>query len=126
MALFEGKTPAERNKMIAAIVLPLLALIFVWRMLSGPSGPATTNTNRARAAQRNANQPRNPAQPNGGAQAEEEVSSADITPVDCCAEPYLGGDAGRNIFAFYVKPAPPPTPEPTAPTPTPAPPPGAG
>ena len=127
MALFEGKTPAERNKMIAAIVLPLLALIFVWRMFSGPSGPTTANTNsNRRATQRNTAQQRANAPQNADAQADgAEVAAADITPIsgDCCGAPYLGGEAGRNIFAFYVKPVPPPTPEPTAPTPTPAPPP---
>jgi len=126
MALFEGKTPAERNKMIAAIVLPLLALVFVVRMLSGGSGPTTTanaNANR-RTQQRSTAQQRPPAQQNADAQADDaEVSAADITPVDCCAETYLGGEAGRNIFAFYVKPPPPPAPAPTVPTPTPAPPP---
>ena len=127
MALFEGKTPAERNKMIAAIVLPLLALIFVVRMLSGPSGPATTGTNTNRRATQRAVQPRPAAQANADGQADvTEVSAADITPIpdDCCGAPYLGGDAGRNIFAFYVKPtptpnaaglAPPPTPTPTPP-----------
>jgi hypothetical protein len=124
MALFEGKTPAERNKMIAAIVLPLLALIFVVRMLSGPSGPSTTNTNaNRRTQQRSTAQQRPPAQQNAAAPADETEVAADITPIDCCAETYLGADAGRNIFAFYVKPVPPPTPVPTAPTPTPAPPP---
>ena len=129
MPLFEGKTPAERNKMIAAIVLPLLALIFVVRMLSGPSRPSAANannSNRARAAQRTpAGQQRAPNQPDASAEADAEAA-ADITPIDCCPEPYFGADAGRNIFAFYVKPAPPPA-APTAPatpeqTPTPPPP----
>ena len=45
MALFEGKTPAERNKLIAAIALPILALVFVVNMFSGPSPkPASTTT----------------------------------------------------------------------------------
>jgi hypothetical protein len=126
MALFEGKTPAERNKMIAAIVLPLLALIFVWRMLSGPSGPTTTNTNANRRTTQRAGQQRTPGPANTGAQADmEEVSAADITPIpdDCCGAPYLGGDAGRNIFAFYVKPTPPVAAVPATPTPTPEPPP---
>ncbi|HWW76685.1 MAG TPA: IPT/TIG domain-containing protein, partial [Pyrinomonadaceae bacterium] len=125
MALFEGKTPAERNKMIAAIVLPLLALIFVWRMFSGPSGPTTANTNsNRRATQRNTAQQRANAPPPADAQqADGAEVAADITPVDCCGEQYLGGEAGRNIFAFYVKPVAPPTPTPAAPTPTPAPPP---
>jgi hypothetical protein len=124
MALFEGKTPAERNKMIAAAVLPLIALIFVVRMLfGGPSTPnrSATNTNaRQRAPQR--------AQPaaNTNAQAAGD-SDADLpsyTPIVCCAPPYVGSDAGRNIFAFYEKPVKPVGPvEVTTPSPTPTPPP---
>jgi hypothetical protein len=43
-------------------------------------------------------------------------------PIVCCPEPFIDGDAGRNIFAFYVKPVPTPKPEPSVPTPTPVPP----
>jgi hypothetical protein len=125
MSLFEGKTPAERNKMIAAIVLPAIALIFVYVMFSGPSRPATTvntNSNRSRAARPGAGQ--QPPQTAGPSGAEVvEVSLADIGTIECCAPPFSGGEAGRNIFAFYVKPPPPPTPVPTevlaTPTPTP-------
>ena len=45
--------------------------------------------------------------------------------VVCCPESYGGADAGRNIFAFYVKPTPTPSPAGAAtppPTPTPTPP----
>lgn len=126
MALFEGKTPAERNKMIAAIALPLLALIFVYNMLSGPSKPAPSSTGansnaKASGARTPAAQQQAPGRP--GAAAEVEVSLADTVPISCCPEPFLGGDAGRNIFAFYVKPPPPPTPVPTVAPPPPTPPP---
>src|SRR5947209_605159 len=121
MALFEGKTPAERNKMIAAIVMPLIALIFVVRMLFGSSGPASgspTPTPRPK--------PRASA---GGAGTTAQVVAPDaddptatMTEIVCCPESFGGADAGRNIFAFYVKPTPTPggaaTPTPT-PTPTP-------
>src|SRR5215207_940556 len=107
MPLFEGKTPAERNKLIAAIALPILALIFVYNMLSGPSrpAPATTTVNvnanaRPGGARPSTAQQRAP----GSAAADLEVSLADTTPIVCCPEPFFGGDAGRNIFAFYVKP----------------------
>ncbi|HEX8500846.1 MAG TPA: IPT/TIG domain-containing protein [Pyrinomonadaceae bacterium] len=121
MALFEGKTPAERNKMIAAIVLPLLALIFVFQMFSGPSKPnnaSPTPTPRGKSTPRANGQQAASARPDA---TEELVSST--TPISCCPEPYVGGDAGRNIFAFYVKPPPPPAPVVTPPTPTPPPPP---
>ncbi|MET0648576.1 MAG: hypothetical protein ABW208_18345 [Pyrinomonadaceae bacterium] len=123
MALFEGKTPAERNKLIAAIALPLLALIFAYNMLSGPSRPtpATANTNNKRGGARPSTAQQQA--PGTAPEADAEVSAADLAVVVCCPEPATVGDAGRNIFAFYVKPPPPPTPIPTVPTPVPTPPP---
>jgi hypothetical protein len=123
MALFEGKTSSERNKMIAAIVLPLIALIFVVRMLFfGSSGPATTATNansnsrsqqaRNRQTQSQQNQPAPTSTP-------EEESA--LTPIIFEPVSYEGPDAGRNIFAFYVKPTPTPPPLNAAPPPTPTP-----
>lgn len=110
--------------MIAAIVLPILALIFVYNMLSGPSKPATTTTTNVNANTRPGGARPSTAQQQapGAAAAEVEVSPADVRPIVCCPEPFFGGDAGRNIFAFYVKPPPPPTPVPVLPTPTPEPP----
>jgi hypothetical protein len=122
MALFEGKTPAERNKLIAAIVLPLLALIFVINMLSGPSKPASTTTVNVNAKTRPGGVRNTTAQQQVPGPADVEVSAADVVPIVCCAEPFLGDATGRNIFAFYVKPVPPPTPIPTVevkPTPPP-------
>lgn len=124
MALFEGKTPAERNKLIAAIALPLLALIFVYNMLSGPSGrpaPATTNSNNKRAGTRPSTATQQA--PGSAPAADAEVAAADLALVVCCPEPASVGDAGRNIFAFYVKPLPLPTPVPPEATPIPTPPP---
>ncbi|HEX8190200.1 MAG TPA: IPT/TIG domain-containing protein [Pyrinomonadaceae bacterium] len=125
MALFEGKTPAERNKMIAAIALPLLALILIFYMFSGPSKPAPTATANANANRRPGGARPTTAQQQapGPAADDVEVSAADVVPIDCCPEPFFGGDAGRNIFAFYVKPPPKPTPAPTVPEQTPTPPP---
>ena len=127
MALFEGKTPAERNKMIAAIALPLLAFIFVVRMLFFSGGPT-----RPPAATNNANRPRPTANvgPRGGPAAQaaaqpEEANIFDMRPVVYESPAYRGPDAGRNIFAFFVKPSPPPpaaTAEAPPATPTPTPP----
>ena len=125
MALFEGKTPAERNKLIAAIALPILALIFVFNMFSGPSKPAPTTTVNVNSKTRPGGARPSTAQqqaPGSAATIEEQVPAADVVPIVCCPEPFYGNAAGRNIFAFYVKPPPPPTPEPVVPTPTPTPP----
>jgi hypothetical protein len=121
MALFEGKTPAERNKMIAAIVLPLVALVFVVRMLFGSSGPTPSGSPTPT--------PRRTPRPSAGAPgANAQVTAPDaddpfalMEKIVCCPESSGGEDAGRNIFAFYVKPTP--TPSVSTPTPTPTPPP---
>ena len=123
MALFEGKTPSERNKMIAGIVLPLLALIFVVRMFSGPSGP-TKQTNANIRGPRAAKGPRQPQQSNPTTQPDAvEVPPEWILPIDCCPQFAGGADAGRNIFAFYVPPRRPVATVAEAPPPTPTPPP---
>lgn len=124
MALFEGKTPSERNKMIAAIALPLIALIFVVRMLffgsPTPTGQQTTNNNRRpKPPQTRAGQTPAPVE------SEEDIRGA-MRPVVWDGAVYGGADAGRNIFAFYVPPQPKipgPGEIPTPPTPTPTPPP---
>jgi hypothetical protein len=118
MALFEGKTPAERNKMIAAIVLPVIALIFIVYMFSGPSRPNGTATSPT---------PRPKPRPSGGqavATATPDVDSDTPTPVIFEPVAYDGSDAGRNIFAFYEKPKTAAMPTASViPTPTPTPPP---
>jgi hypothetical protein len=127
MALFEGKTPAERNKMIAAIVLSLLAFIFVVRMLFGSSGPSATSVNANSGRRQRATNQQRQQQQQQQADADEtdpEKIFGTMTQIVCCPVPYGGADAGRNIFAFYFKPTPPPgsgvpTPPPATPTPTP-------
>lgn len=131
MALFEGKTPAERNKMIAAVVLPLIALIFVVRMLfsSGPSSPTRSATNSNANGRRNAQraQPANANARNANSQADglaPEDDTASYTPIRCCPPPSGDASVGRNIFGFYEKPIKLPTPTETViPTPTAIPPP---
>ena len=108
--------------MIAAIVLPLSALIFVVRMLFGSSGPdrPTTNTNANARRQQTSRQTQPPPnQPATNGTPEDYVP----TPIEFVPASYDGPDAGRNIFAFYVKPTPTPNPlgeatPPPTPTPT--------
>jgi hypothetical protein len=121
MALFEGKTPAERNKMIAAIALPVVMLVFIFYMFSGSSKPpVATQPAPARTPKRTGNQ----TVATGTADAPD-VDSSILTPVVIEQASYEGSDGGRNIFAFYEKPVaastptvavtPPPTPTPTPP-----------
>ncbi|HZT58908.1 MAG TPA: hypothetical protein VFA21_09810 [Pyrinomonadaceae bacterium] len=121
MALFEEKTPAERNKMIAAIVLPVVMLVFIIYMFSGPSKPnpvATSPTPKPK--------PRPSGSQTGGGNTNDlgDVSPDVLTPVVFEQASYDGSEGGRNIFAFYEKPpAPVVTAVPATPTPTPTPPP---
>ncbi|HEV2706615.1 MAG TPA: hypothetical protein VGV59_11865 [Pyrinomonadaceae bacterium] len=119
MALFEGKTPAERNKMIAAVVLGLLALIFMWRMLFGGTTKKTSTNAKATASPSRA--------PGTGPLSQTPEPDQSLIPptkvVYTRVDPG-SAEAGRNIFAFYVKPQPAPKPSteelpPATPTPTP-------
>src|SRR2546423_15674112 len=116
MALFEGKTPAERNKLIAAIVLPVVTLVFIVYMSSGPSTP-----NRAATGPTPKPTPRRPPGPPVPTDTPDDVGM--IMPVVGCPEFGGGPASGRTIFAFYVKPPTPPGPAVLArPPPTPTPP----
>jgi hypothetical protein len=126
MALLEGKTPAERNKTIAAIAFGALALILLGRMFFGGEDPPRrppTGGKSSKAATATGGATTN--DPNGNSQAEDPTLQVPrevvYTPVS-----YNVPDAGRNIFAFYVAPTPPPKPsvivEPPTPTPVPPPP----
>ncbi|HLL76364.1 MAG TPA: TIG domain-containing protein [Pyrinomonadaceae bacterium] len=120
MGLFEGKTPAERNKTIVALVLPLVALVLLLRMFfGGDSRPAT----------RPKPPPPRPGVsgtgPNGPAEVEDPTLAMPnpLPPVIPAA--YSGPDAARNIFAFppvVVRPVATPVVS-VEPTPTPPPPP---
>jgi TIG domain len=128
MALFEGKTPSERNKLIAAMVLGVLALAALSYMFFGSSSssPRTSNNNNRRASTTQTRTTTTTTGVSGGTtvptpgQMREE---AELTPpqkiiyeISLPAVP----EAGRNIFAFYTPPPPPVKP---SPTPTPLPPP---
>ncbi len=125
MAVFEGKSPAERNKLIAAIVLGGLAIIsliytFGGIFFGGKTTPvAVSDASPTPTVASNAQQ---------NTQTQITAPNQDLINSDYLVTPifYRGGiDAGpiggRNIFAFYEPAAP--TPRPSLPPPTPAPPP---
>lgn len=123
MALFEGKTPAERNKMIAAIALGVCAVFLIGRMLFGSSSTPRRPTPQPRPT------PRSTAQQAAEDPAVEDAEQIPLIPVVFQRTPYDGADVGRNIFAYYVRPigtpnpntgvVTEPTPPPATPTPTP-------
>lgn len=127
MKLFEGKTPTERNKIIAAIVLGVMAVVTLYlAFLGNPFGGKTV---RAGASPT----PTPKASPSPGANArnfdvptKEEQESYIVVPINYNGGTASAPDAGRNIFAFYEPPPPTPwqpTPQPEVVIPTPVPPP---
>jgi hypothetical protein len=120
MAVTENKRPAERNKMIAAVVLGAIALIALAYMFFGSSSspkPTTSNSNKSKNTSSAAGGSKTTVQTlddirNDAGGYVPKVIKADFT------QPSVP-EAERNIFAFYVPP-PPPTPAPTLP-PTPVP-----
>jgi len=134
MKIFEGKSPTERNKLIAALVLGALALLTLVYTFGGmlTGGRKTTVTV-------NVSPTPTPTASTGGSQTSqiqlltpEQISNDALTrPVVYTPGSFYAPDAGRNIFAFYEPPAPTPpvyevkveTPKPLPPeTPAPTPP----
>lgn len=114
MALLAGKTQTEKNKIIAAILLGVLALFALYfafgrSVLSGSSTTATVKVTTS---------PRPGASP-GSSQdrfklpTAEEQSLSIVVPINYRPGNSYAPDAGRNIFAFYE----PPLPTPYSPTP---------
>lgn len=120
MALVEAKNPAERKKLIVAIVLGSIAFISIAYMLFGSSSSSNSNrgSNSNKATARVSPPPRSNIPQPGDAVDD----SAQLTPVVWPSNPPAAPEAGRNVFAYYVPPTPTPTPLPT-PKPTPPPPP---
>ena len=131
MALIEGKTPTERNKMIAAAVLGLIALIALYLAFGRSFFGGSTTT----ASTKSSPTPRPSATPGANPDkfklpTSEEQAFIDQTTVPVIYNPgnSFAPDPGRNIFAFYEPPPPTPyvaTPVPEVsvkpPTPTPTP-----
>ncbi len=128
MKLFEGKTPAERNKLIFAIILGVLAFASLSYMFLGSSSsskPKTANSNTAARTQAPGEllNTRTTAPVPAPAQLRNEAETLSApTPVNYRPIAYAVPDPGRNIFAFYVPPPPPVKPTVIS-TPTPVPPP---
>ncbi|CAN5238795.1 hypothetical protein BH20ACI1_BH20ACI1_14440 [soil metagenome] len=130
MKVFEGKTPAERNKLIAAIVLGVMATIaltytFGGMFFSSKKKPTVTVSISPTPT---------PKTSATGDTANSSLPSQDdqnfiytTTPVVYEPGRFYAPDPGRNIFAFYEPPPPTPyvTPEvvikPPTPIPTPIP-----
>ncbi|HTK25409.1 MAG TPA: hypothetical protein VL327_02530 [Pyrinomonadaceae bacterium] len=130
MNLFDGKSKQERNKIIAALVLGVLALVSLF-FAFGPSltgGGSTTATVNVPPAPSPSASAKTAADNFALPTQEQQTFDYQTTPVVYTPGSVSTPDAGRNIFAFYEPPkpcpecAPPPpinTPKPATPTPTP-------
>jgi hypothetical protein len=126
---FAGKSPTERNKIIAAIVLGFVALAALY-MAFGRGMFATTATSvNVKASPTPGSSAADTRKQEMPTQAQQNFYEA-TTPVVYSPTNYGAPEAGRNIFAFYEparpcpecpKPTPSITPPPT-PKPTPTPP----
>jgi hypothetical protein len=116
MPLLEGKTPSERKKTIAAILLGGLALVSLGYMFLGSSASSGPQAGAKPSPKRS---------PVTASVVTPDQVRQEFTPTVLVASSVTPSlpEAGRNIFAFYVPPTPTPTPVPTPiPTPTPVPP----
>ncbi len=123
MQMTEVKNPSERNKVIGAAVLGLVAIILLWWTFFGfgsssKPAPRPATTTPANSTSRSATQ--TPAQPQSVAEMQEDLS-VQLRPIN---DPAVGApvpEPRRNIFAF-VEPKPTPVANIPTPTPTPEPP----
>ena len=121
MQITDINNPDERKKLIWAIVLGLVAVVFLWWTFFGFGGSSRPNGNRVATS----NPP--PTRTQSTVQQAQRPDDLRQTPIDQLVPvnssiflPVVP-EAGRNIFAYYEKPKPPEKPTPT-PTPTPTPP----
>jgi hypothetical protein len=123
MQISDINNPGDRKKLIWALGLGLVAILFLWWTFFGFGG--TTK----RTANRNTQNPNvspgsrtavNPAPIESGDELQTPPLEQ-LRPVSYSVTPPSIAEAKRNIFVYYEKPPPPVAPEPT-PTPTPPPP----
>lgn len=115
MNIFEGKSPAERNKLIAAIVLGALAIIVLGSTLKGLFFPGKRTPVSASSSPTPSPAVKNAAQnPNMPSRDEMDFEYSSI-PIVYIPGVFNAPDPGRNVFAFYE----PGKPTPYSPTPTP-------
>lgn len=126
LKIFAGKTPTERNKVIALIVLVAMTLLAIFYNIVNLYPKSKTSVTVSTASPT----PTASVKPNLGVVAMPNQREMDITytttPVFYKPGDFYAPDAGRNIFAFYEPPLPTPyVPPPPTPfkTPTPLPPP---
>lgn len=121
MPVLEGKSTSERNKIIAAVLLGVLALVSLWFAFGpsiGGSSTRVTVTASPTPGRGNSNTRRELGPVEMPSRQEQDLGY--MVPVNYVPGVFGAPDPGRNIFAFYEPP--PPCPECPTPTPKPLPP----
>src|SRR4026208_1100987 len=114
------RNPAERNKLILAGALGLVALLFLWWTFFGFGSSSKTGVPR-QAGQSPSVTNRVPSKLPQTSVIEGNAPSQDDPPRPVIYHPPVSApEAGRNIFAYY-EPPPPPVKGSVTPTPTPTP-----
>lgn len=125
MKIFAGKSPTERNKIIAASVLGFLSLFSLYLAFGGSIFSSRKTSVTVGVSPTPTPSPVNNSTETPLRVSEDEfIRDATTTPIVYIPTSYGAPDPGRNIFAFYEPP--PPTPyvtPPEKPTLTPKPPP---
>src|SRR5690349_16399963 len=119
MQLFDPNNPNEKKKIIAAVVLGVVAIaVLGYLFIGGGSKKPTANANQMTA------RPTATPTRNSNTQPLPDITSDDLANLQKIVYTGTAGpasEADRNIFAFYVPPPPtvkaPPTPTPTPPPP---------
>lgn len=114
--IFAGKTPTERNKIIAASVLGFMALVSLYLAFGGSFfGGGKTTVTVSSSPSPSPSAPVNQANLTPITKPDDTAILRDwtTTPVVYDIRTFYAPDAGRNIFAFYE----PPKPTPYSPTP---------
>lgn len=131
MKIFEGKSPSERNKIIAALVIGVLAVLALGNLIFAPFSGRKTTLNVKLSPSPTATASTSKSSVVTSMPRQEEMDQTYLATPVSMQYPPSASDAGRNIFAFYEPPiptpySPTPTPIPTvkpiSPTPTPTPP----
>ncbi|MBA2606489.1 MAG: hypothetical protein H0U96_06440 [Acidobacteria bacterium] len=109
MKLFEGKSPAEKNKIIALIVLGAMVVLVIGYNVTALYPSRKTNVTVTATAS-----PTPTASTRNNSDAAALLNNEEInflyttTPINYSPGAFYAPDAGRNIFAFYEPPPPPP------------------
>ena len=121
MQLGDTRNPAERNKLILAAALGLIAIVFLWWTFFGFGGSSKQVSPRGAGQPTPSAVTRRTTTPS--AQSVEDFKGPELgqlLPVNADYSPVSVPDARRNIFVYY-EPPPRPVVVPSTPTPTPTP-----